>query len=81
MILFFHDQKTVVAELSYDAEMKKYFFVRYYKYAVVIKEIHVVSDEVMLVVGDGLLGMFPYGISPKLIDEEFNGYMALTPID
>lgn len=40
-----------------------------------------ISDEVMLVVGDGLLGMFPYGIDPRLIDEEFNGYMALTSVD
>ena len=45
-----------------------------------IKEIHAI-DELMVVVGDGLLGMFPFGIDPHLITEEFNGFMTLTPVD
>ena len=35
----------------------------------------------MVVVGTGILGMFPYGINPHLIVEEFNGFMTLTPIE
>lgn len=35
----------------------------------------------MVVVGEGILGMFPFGIHPKLIVEEFNGFMTLTPIE
>lgn len=46
----------------------------------IIKEIHAIKD-VMVVVGDGLLGMFPYGIDPHLIVEEFNGFMTLTPVE
>lgn len=45
-----------------------------------IKEIHVIED-VMVVVGSGILGMFPYGIDPHIIEEEFNGFMTLTPIE
>jgi hypothetical protein len=45
---------------------KSFSFVRYYKYSVQIKEIHVILD-VMVVVGNGILGMFPYGIDPHLI--------------
>ncbi len=35
----------------------------------------------MVVVGSGILGMFPYGIDPHIIEEEFNGFMTLTPIE
>lgn len=35
----------------------------------------------MVVVGSGILGMFPFGIDPHLIVEEFNGFMTLTPIE
>ena len=27
------------------------------------------------------MGMFPYGIDPRLITEEFNGFMALSDIE
>lgn len=44
-----------------------------------VDEIHTV-DDVMLVVGTDILGMFPYDIDPRLIQEEFNGVMTLSPI-
>lgn len=66
MILFTHSTRTVVAELTYNSMAKSFSFVRYYKYSVQIKEIHVILD-VMVVVGNGILGMFPYGIDPHLI--------------
>lgn len=34
----------------------------------------------IVVVGEDILGMFPYGIDPRLITEEFNGWMTLTNI-
>jgi hypothetical protein len=80
MLLFAHQGKTIVAELSYKSVKKEFNFVRYFKYSVPIREIHVIAD-VMLVVSDGLLGMFPYGIDPHIIVEEFNGFMTLTPIE
>ena len=58
--------KTVIAEITVLGE-NKFHFVRYYKFAAVIKEIHVITNELMLVVGDGIVGMFPYGIDPHLI--------------
>ena len=79
MVLFAHGTKTVVAEMNYQSIKKEYSFIRYYKYSIQIHEIHVISD-VMVIVGNGILGMFPYGINPHLIVEEFNGFMTLTPI-
>jgi len=42
-----------------------------------VNEIHVV-DDVLMVVGSESIGIFPYGIHPRLIDEELNGLMTLT---
>jgi hypothetical protein len=80
MVLFTHQTKTIVVELSYKSAQKEFSFVRYFKYSVPIKEIHMIAD-VMLVVSNGILGMFPYGIDPHIIVEEFNGFMTLTPIE
>jgi hypothetical protein len=44
-----------------------------------IKEIHTIED-VIVIVGNEVLGMFPYGIDPRLIKEEFNGWIALSNI-
>lgn len=44
-----------------------------------IKEIHTIKD-VIVIVGEDILGMFPYGIDPRLITEEFNGWMTLSDI-
>lgn len=38
---------------------------------------HIIND-VVAVVGSQSMGIFPYGIHPRLIDEEVNGKMALT---
>ena len=38
---------------------------------------HIIND-VMAVVGEESMGIFPYGIHPRLIDEEFNGEMTMT---
>jgi hypothetical protein len=32
---------------------------------------------VIVVVGNEILGMFPYGIDPRLIKEEFNGWITI----
>ncbi len=55
-------------------------FLRYFKFQMQIKEIHKIED-VIVVVGEEILGMFPYGIDPRLITEEFNGFMALSDIE
>lgn len=68
LILFSHEGRTLMAEINYQSAVKKYSFVRYYKFSMMIKEIHVI-DELVVVVGDGLLGMFPFGIDPHLIVE------------
>ena len=68
MVLFNHNMKTVIAELSYAPTLKEYVFVRYYKFSVEVKDIQIVED-VMVLVGQQVLGMFPYGIHPALIDE------------
>lgn len=55
-----------MAELAYNSLAESFSFVRYFKFSMLIKEIHTIQD-VMVVVGDGLLGMFPYGVNPHLI--------------
>ena len=80
MVLFSHEGRTMVAELNYQAVLKAYNFVRYFKFSMNIKEIHVIGDS-MVVVGEGILGIFPFGINPHLITEEFNGFMTLTPVE
>lgn len=44
-----------------------------------IKQFFIIKD-IILVVGEEILGMFPYGIDPRLITEEFNGWMTLSQI-
>lgn len=44
-----------------------------------IHEMHIIND-IVAVVGSNTIGMLPFGISPRLILEEFNGFMAMTPI-
>lgn len=68
MVLFTHSEKTVIAEINYHSLQKEFSFIRYFKYSVEVKEIHVIN-EVMVVVGSGILGMFPYGIDARLIVE------------
>ena len=77
MVLFLHRYHYVVAELCYDVNMKSWSFVRYFKFSMRVNEIHII-DDVMAVVGGESMGIFPYGIHPRLIDEEFNGMMTMT---
>lgn len=44
-----------------------------------VNEIHIIND-VVVVVGSQSMGIFPFGIHPRLIEEEFNGIMTLTSI-
>ena len=30
---------------------------------------HIINEDVMMLVGEGTLGLFPYGVDPRLIDE------------
>lgn len=77
MVLFLHRYHYVVAEMCYNAHLKSWSFVRYFKFTLRVNEIHI-SGDVMAVVGDQTMGIFPFGIHPRLIDEEFNGEMKLT---
>ena len=45
MVLFNHQSQTVIAELSYDSDLKKFYFVRYFKYSVEIKEMHIIKEN------------------------------------
>jgi hypothetical protein len=66
MILFTHGYHNVIAELSYDRVRLTWSFVRYFKFPMVVNEIHVVKDLV-IVVGKDSMGVFPFGIHPRLI--------------
>ena len=65
-ILFDHNKRTMVAELVYAPTSKNFGFIRYYKFFMLIYEIHTIND-ILILVGEGVLGIFPYGISPNLI--------------
>ena len=45
-----------------------------------VEDIEVVED-VLMVVGQKMMGLFPFGIDPRLIDEEFNGFMMLSSLE
>jgi hypothetical protein len=79
MVLFLHNYHNVVAEIFYSPVALTWKFVRYFKFSMRVNEIHVIND-VLLVVGTESMGVFPYGIHPRLIDEELNGLMTLTSI-
>lgn len=72
MVLFFHRYHYVIAELSYNVNLQVWSFVRYFKFNMQVLEMHIVED-VVVVVGSESMGIFPYGIHPRLIDEEVNG--------
>lgn len=61
-------RQNVIAEFVYDAEKQEVNFLRYFKFQMPIKEIHTIED-VIVIVGEEVLGMFPYGIDPRLIVE------------
>lgn len=50
MVLFSHNIKTVIAEINYIESEKSFIFVRYYKFALEVRDIQIVKD-VMVVVG------------------------------
>ena len=50
MVLFLHRYHNVVAEMSYNINLKSWYFVRYFKFTMKVNEIHIVSD-LMAVVG------------------------------
>jgi hypothetical protein len=79
MVLFLHNCHNVVAEIFYSPASSTWKFVRYFKFSMRVNEIHIV-DDVLVVVGSESIGAFPYGIHPRLIDEELNGLMALTAL-
>lgn len=79
MVLFLHNYHNVVAEIFYSAVASSWKFIRYFKFSMRVNEIHV-AEDVLLVVGSESIGIFPYGIHPRLIEEELNGLMALTSL-
>jgi hypothetical protein len=79
MVLFLHNRHNVIAELNYRSIDQKFQFIRYFKFSMIVNEIHIVKD-IMLVISLETIGMFPYGIHPRLIEEEFNGFMSLSSI-
>jgi hypothetical protein len=42
-----------------------------------IKQVHIIED-VIVVAGEEVLGMFPFGVDPRLIREEFNGWITMS---
>lgn len=79
MVLFLHNYHNVVVEIFYSPVAETWKFVRYFKFSMRVNEIHIIND-VLLVVGSESMGVFPFGIHPRLIDEELNGLMTLTSI-
>lgn len=79
LVMFFRNNRNVIAELFYDHAEKDYTLVRYFKMKSNVVEIHLM-DTHFLTIGEEFLGIFPVGIHPKLIKEELNGYVALSPI-
>jgi hypothetical protein len=67
MVLFMHNYHYVIAEMYYDINLQTWSFVRYYKFTMRVIEIHIIKD-VVAVVGSQSMGLFPYGIHPRLID-------------
>lgn len=79
MVLFLHNYHNVVVEIFYSPASSTWKFIRYFKFSMRVNQIHVV-DDVLMVLGSESIGIFPYGIHPRLIDEELNGLMALTAL-
>lgn len=79
MVLFLHNYHYVIVEIRYDIDLQTWSFVRYYKFTFRVNEMHIIQD-VIAVIGKETIGLFPLGIHPRLIDEEFNGVMTLTSI-
>lgn len=77
MVLFWHRYHYVICELSYNLNIQSWSFVRYFKFTMEVTEIHIIKD-VVVVVGTESMGIFPYGIHPRLIEEEVNGQMTLA---
>ena len=50
MVLFLHRYHYVVAELVYNVNMLTWSFVRYFKFSMMVNEIHLIGD-IMAVVG------------------------------
>ena len=66
MVLFNHNYQSVIAEFFYEHVNESWKFIRYYKFNIVVSEIHIVND-IVLIVGDDTIGVFPIGIHPRLI--------------
>ena len=69
----------MVAEINYRVSEKKFSFMRYFKFKDLLVDMHLI-DEHMIAVGDIFVAVFPVNIHPKLIQNEMNGNIALSPI-
>ena len=69
----------MVGEIVYDAFGDTWSFVRYFKFATMVREIHV-SKDALIVVASDTIGVFPLGIHPRLIEEELNGKVSLSSV-
>lgn len=69
----------MIAEVSYQSVQQTWAFVRYFKFSLRVNQIKVIGD-LLAVVGSESMGVFPFGIHPRLIDEEMNGVMTLSSV-
>jgi hypothetical protein len=79
LVLFRRANQNAIAELNYDHSNKDFAFIRYFKIRSNVVEMHLM-DTHFIALGEEFLGIFPVGIHPKLIREELNGYVSLSPI-
>lgn len=68
MVLFLHNYQSIIGEIFYEHVTESWKFVRYFKFNIIVNQIHIVDDAV-LIVGEDTIGIFPIGIHPRLIDQ------------
>lgn len=79
LVLFYRNRKNVIAEFNYKLTQTSLTFLRYFKFTAAITEMHILQNYFM-VLGNEFLAIMPTGIHPKLIKEELNGLITLSPI-
>lgn len=79
LVAFIHRSENVVAEFNYRVEEKKFSFMRYFKFKDILIDMHLM-DEHLIAIGDVFVAVFPVNIHPKLIQQEMNGNIILSPL-
>jgi hypothetical protein len=79
LVMFFRNNRNIIIELSYDHVQRSWAFIRYFKFKADINEMHLMDNH-FIVLGHEFLAVMPTSIHPKLIREELNGYVSMSPI-